>query len=95
MQLSIKLHDDIPKVSKTWFFTYHPHYKNKLIGNQIQTFVCIANYFYYGYSFNSLGNLLTIFLLAYDSKGCTTKLGQVTKKGKPPSTSLHLFFDIF
>lgn len=44
-QLLTKLHDDISKASKTWFSIYYVHYKDKVIGNLILTFICIANCF--------------------------------------------------
>ena len=78
---------NVPEASTTRFAIYHPHYKDKLVGNPTRKFVCTANclYFLRGWS-----NLLAVFFLAHDSGAYTAEPGLVTKKGEPPRISLHL-----
>ena len=66
----MKLPYCIPKAGKHWFVVYHPHYKDKFVGN-----------------------LLTLFLFTCHGGACNTKPGLVTKRGKPPKTSLYLLSD--
>ena len=37
----------VQEVGNHWFATYHPHYKDKLVGNPSRTFVCAANCLYF------------------------------------------------
>ena len=78
---------DVLDASKHWFAIYHPHYKDKFVGNPTRAFVCATNclYFLCGWS-----NLSAAFFLAHDSGAYTAEPGLVTKKGEPPRTSLHL-----
>lgn len=82
----MKLVDDISEVGNYLFFIYHSYYKEKLINNATRTFICAINYLYFSYS---LSNLLAASLFfAGNSRACDTKLDLVTKKEKPPKTSL-------
>ena len=74
------------------FGTYHPHYKDKFVSNSTQTFVYAANYLCF---LNGWNNLSTTSLFACDSGACTTELGLVTKKRKPPKNFLYPLLDTF
>ena len=76
----------MPKESNLLFATYHPHFKEKIISNQTQTFVCAADCLYlYG-----LSNLSVASFLAHNGGACTAELCLVTKKRESPRTSLYL-----
>lgn len=60
------------------FVLKHPYYKDKLNGNRTRTFVCAADYHYFGYSLDSLSNLSTTFFLAHNSGICTIELDIIT-----------------
>lgn len=84
----------LPNTSSNYvvkFAIYHPHYKNKLIGNLTQTFICTANYLYFLYS---LVNFLIASLFTCNDDIYTPQLGQVAKKEKPPRTPLIHMTDI-
>lgn len=66
---------------------YHLHYKDKLISNPTQSFICAANSFYFLYN---LENLSTISLLACNG-AYIAEPGLVTKKRKLSKTSLYFF----
>ena len=77
---------DVPEAGITRFAIYHPHYKDKLVGNPTRKFVSAANrlYFLCGWS-----NLPAAVFFAHDSGTCAAELDIVTKKGEPPRTSLR------
>ena len=87
LSLSNVLFDCIDKFAIT-----HPNYKDKLVDNLTQTFMCAANCLCFLSGWN---NFSTVSFFAYDSGACNTELGLVTKKGKSPRTFLHLFSDAF
>ncbi len=66
--------------------SHYPHYKDKLFGNPTWSFVCTANSLHFLYN---LGNLSAASLLACNG-AYVAESGLVTKKEKPPRTSLHL-----
>ncbi len=65
------------------FAIHHLYYKNVLIGNLTQSFICVINSLYF---LCNLRNLLVVFLLACNSG---------SKKKKPLRTSLYLIFCSF
>lgn len=71
------------------FATHHPHFKDKLVGNPIRTFVCDANCLYFLCAWN---NLSAAYFLTYNGGTFIVEPGLVTTKGEPPRTFLHLFF---
>lgn len=83
-QLSTKLLHNLLKASINRFVIYHPHYKNKF-SNLTWSFVFTT---YYLHSLYSLSHLSAAFV-------CATKESFVTKRKKPPKTSLYLFFYSF
>lgn len=89
--LLVVLSDDIIKIMKLLynikadiqqFDIYYLHYNNKIKINLTQTFICIASYLYFRYSFDSLGNLLVVFFIVYNSNTCAAELDIVTNKKK-------------
>lgn len=76
----------MPEVSINWFTTYHPHYKDKLVGNPMRTFICAVDNFYF---LSNFGNFSAVFLLARDGKAAQS--GLVAKKREPSRTTLHFF----
>lgn len=78
-------------MGKHLFTAYHMYKKDKLVGNQTWNFVYTISYLYFGYSFDRLENLSTVFFFACNNGTCTIELGLVTKKGKLPRVVIHLF----
>lgn len=74
------------------FAIYYLYYKNILVGNLTRTFVCIANYLYFLYSWN---NLSMAFFFAHNTGAYTVEPDLVTKKGESPKTRLYLIFCFF
>lgn len=71
-----------------WFATYHPHSKDKLIGNSSQNFGYTTNCFY---SLGNFDNLLAAFpFLAGDDKACTAILGLIAKKVELSKNLIYL-----
>lgn len=70
------------------------HYKDKLVGNQIRTFVYATGYLYFGYGLNNLGNLSAAFFFAHNSGTYATHPNIITKKGEPLRTLLICITDI-
>lgn len=88
----MKLVHDMPKLSNHLFVTYYLHLKknfeiikstNKLVTNSTQLFDYATNFLYFLYN---LGNLLTIFLLIYNSNIYIAKPSLITKRGELPKT---------
>lgn len=73
------------------FATYHLHYKNKLVDNLTQTFICAANYLYF---LCNLENLLATSLLTNNGGAYIVKPALVTKKRELPRTFLHHLFHL-
>lgn len=81
----------LSKAEKHLFTAYYPHYKDKLVGNQTCTFVCITSYLYFEYSFDCLGNLLKAFVFVCNSGACIIKPSLVTiKKDLPRILSIYI-----
>ena len=77
------------------FATYHLHFKEKIVSNPTQTFICAANCLYFSYGWSNLflcgwNNLSTAFFLAHNDGFCTAEPGLVTKKGEPPRIFIYL-----
>lgn len=75
---------DMWEASITWFAIYYSHYKDKL-SNLIWSFVFAAD------NPNSLYSLSNLSI----ASTCATEPGLVTKKRKPPKTSIHFLSDAF
>lgn len=87
----IKLVYGIPKVGNPSFVIYHLYYKEKLVNYVTRTFICIANYFYFLYSFGNLS--VAFFFFARDGGACAAWLSLVAKTEKPPKTFLIYITD--
>ena len=82
------LHDVLDE-GKHWFAIYHPHYKDKFVGNLTQAFVCATNCLYF---LNSWSNLSAAFFFAYNNGAYTAESSLVSKKRELLKIFLHLFF---
>lgn len=65
------------EASTTRFLIYHLHYKDKLIGNLNQTFVCITNYLYFLFDCD---NFSKAFFLTFNRDACAAEPRLFTKK---------------
>lgn len=76
------------KIGNHQFIIYYPYYKDKILINLIQTFVCTKSYLYFKYNLDGLRNFSVAFFSTHNSSTYVSKLDMVTKKRKPLKTLL-------